>query len=59
MASSDFKIIPEVQKRFGIRYSESDFFCVKDPLVPSEQFLQEFEFTRQHHQYFWFGGSTV
>ncbi len=48
MAFSDFKTIPEVQEKFGIRYSENDFFCVEDPLSPSEQFLQEFEFTRQH-----------
>ena len=48
MAFSDFKTIPEVQEKFGIKYSENDFFCVEDPLSPSEQFLQEFEFTRQH-----------
>ena len=48
MAFSDFNTIPEVQERFGIKYSENDFFRVEDPLSPSEQFLQEFEFTRQH-----------
>ena len=48
MAFSDFKTIPEVQERFGIRYSETDFFVVEDTLSPSEQFLQELEFTRQH-----------
>ena len=48
MAFSDFKTIPEVQERFGIRYSENDFFSVEAPLNPSEQFLQELEFTRQH-----------
>ena len=48
MAFSDFKTIPEVQERFGIRYSENDFFLVEAPLNPSEQFLQELEFTRQH-----------
>ena len=48
MAFSDFKTIPEVQERFGIRYSENDFFSVEAPLSPSDQFLQEFEFTRQH-----------
>ena len=48
MAFSDFKTIPEVQERFGIRYSENDFFSVEESLNPSEQFLQELEFTRQH-----------
>ncbi len=48
MAFSDFNTIPEVQERFGIKYSENDFFRVEDTLSPSEQFLQEFEFTRQH-----------
>ena len=48
MAFSDFKTIPEVQERFGIRYSENDFFSVEETLIPSEHFLQEFEFTRQH-----------
>lgn len=48
MAFSDFKTIPEVQERFGIRYSENDFFLVEETLSPSEQFLQEFEFTSQH-----------
>ena len=48
MAFSDFKAISEVQERFGIRYSENDFFSVEETLIPSEHFLQEFEFTRQH-----------
>ena len=48
MAFIDFKTIPEVQERFGIKYSENDFFSVEAPLSPSDQFLQEFEFTRQH-----------
>lgn len=47
MAFSDFKTIPEVQERFGIKYLENDFFSVEAPLSPSDQFLQEFEFTRQ------------
>ena len=49
MAFSDFKSIPEVQERFRITYAENDFFAVEEPtVVPSEQFLQEFEFCRRH-----------
>ena len=49
MAFSDFKTIPEVQERFRIRYTENDFFAVEEPtIVPSDQFLREFEFCRQH-----------
>lgn len=47
MASSDFKRISEVQEKFDITYAEEDFVKVHDA-EPSEQFLQEFEWTRQN-----------
>ena len=49
MAFSDFKTIPEVQEKFRIRYAENDFLSIKAPaILPSEQFIQEFEFCRRH-----------
>ena len=48
MAFSDFKTLTEVQERFGIRDSEIDFVKVDKVLNPSEHFLQEFAFIRQH-----------
>ncbi len=48
MAFSDFKSVPEVQAKFGIKSSEEDFIGVEEALTPSESFLQEFEFNRQH-----------
>ena len=48
MAFSDFKTVPEVQKKFGIRHIENDFIKIEDGASPSEQFLQELEFTRQY-----------
>ena len=48
MAFSDFKKIPDVQKRFGIRHIENDFIKIEEPVSPSEQFLQELEFSRQY-----------
>lgn len=48
MAFSDFKAIPEVQERFGIRHVENDFIEIKNSAGPSEQFLQEFEFNREY-----------
>ncbi len=47
MAFSDFKKISEVQEKFRIRYSANDFFEVEEA-KPSEQFLQDFEFSLQH-----------
>ena len=47
MAFSDFKKISEVQERFKIAYSEEDFVKVQEA-EPSEQFLQDFEWTRQN-----------
>ena len=47
MAFSDFKTISEVQERFSITYSE-DNFVESEPSSPSAEFLQDFEFTRDH-----------
>ena len=48
MAFSDFKAIPDVQERFRIRHVEDDFIEINDTAKPSEQFLQELEFSRQY-----------
>ncbi len=48
MAFSDFKTISEVLEKFRIVYAENDFFNVEEPSHPSEQFLQDFEFCREH-----------
>ena len=48
MAFSDFKTVPEVQKKFGIRHIENDFIKIEDGASPSEQFLQELEFNRKY-----------
>lgn len=48
MAFSDFKRIPDVQKKFGIRHIENDFIKIEEGVSPSEQFLQELEFSRQY-----------
>lgn len=47
MAFSDFKTISEVQEKFSITYSEDDF-VEGEPSNPSAEFLQDFEFTRNH-----------
>ena len=47
MAFSDFKKVSEVQEKFRIRYTASDFFEV-EAASPPEQFLQDFRFTLQH-----------
>ena len=47
MAFSDFKTISEVQEKFRITYSEDDF-VKSEPSTPSSEFLQDFEFTREH-----------
>ena len=56
MAFSDFKMISEVQEKFGIKYASHDFFDV-EANNPSEQFLQELEFSRQHIDAFGSEGS--
>ena len=48
MAFSDFKTIPEVQERFSIRHIENDFIKIEEGASPSEQFLQELEFSREY-----------
>ena len=47
MAFSDFKKISEVQEQFRIKYLTSDLFQI-EAANPSEQFLQEFQFTIQN-----------
>ena len=47
MAFSDFKTISEVQEKFRITYAEDDF-AKAEPSTPSTDFLQDFEFTREH-----------
>lgn len=47
MNFSDFRGISEVQEKFDITYAEEDFVKVHDA-EPSEQFLQEFEWTQQN-----------
>ena len=47
MAFSDFKTIAEVQVKYSIKYLSSDFIEV-EAKDPSEQFLKELEFSRQH-----------
>lgn len=47
MAFSDFKEISQVLEEYRIKYIDNDY--VKAELLnPSDQFLQEFEFSRQH-----------
>ena len=49
MAFSDFKAIPEVQERFRIKHTDTDFITVSETAsIPSEQFLQELAFSRQY-----------
>ena len=47
MAFSDFKTISEVQEKFRVTYLEDDF-VETEPLIPSAEFLRDFEFTREH-----------
>lgn len=49
MAFSDFKTIPEVLEKFRITYTVKDFVPIEETsCLPSEQFLQEFEFCTQY-----------
>ena len=48
MPFSDFKTIPDVQERFKIRHVEVDFIKTEHTAGPSEQFLQELEFSREY-----------
>ena len=56
MAFSDFKTISEVQEKFRIKYASNDFFGIETK-NPSEQFLQELEFSRQYIDVFASEGS--
>ena len=56
MAFSDFKTISEVQEKFRIKYASNDFFDI-EAKNPSEQFLQELEFSRQYIDVFASEGS--
>lgn len=51
MAFSDFKEISQVLEKYRIRYTDSDYIEAK-PLYPSDLFIQEFEFSRQHFDIF-------
>ena len=59
MAFSDFKTIPDVQKKFGIRHVENDFIKIEEDVSPSEQFLQELEFSRRYIDVFASEGARV
>ncbi len=56
MAFSDFSDIPEVQVKYNIKYSYNDFFKAEEK-DPSDQFLKELEFSRQHIDIFHSEGS--
>ena len=47
MAFSDFKTISDVQEKYRIKYDFKDFFGAEEK-NPTEQFLQEFDFSIQH-----------
>lgn len=47
MAFSDYKNIGQVQKEFGIRYTEASFIQA-EPLPPSAAFQAEFAFNREN-----------
>ncbi|MEB3340773.1 hypothetical protein [Okeania sp.] len=47
MAFSDFKTISDVQKKYGIKYSEEKFI-VRQQLSPSESFIKDFEFNQEN-----------
>ena len=51
MAFSDFKEISQVLEKYRIRYIDNDFIEAK-PLNPSDLFIQEFAFSRQHFDIF-------
>ena len=48
MAFSDFKTIPEVLETFQITYVRRDFIKDGAVAIPSEHFLQDFEFNQQY-----------
>ena len=48
MAFSDFKAIPDVQEKFRITYAIDNLLGTEEIVNPSEQFLNELEFSMQH-----------
>ena len=48
MAFSDFKAIPDVQEKFKITYAIDNLLGTEEIINPSEQFLNELEFSMQH-----------
>ena len=48
MAFSDFKAIPDVQEKFRITYTTDNLLGTEEIVNPSEQFLNELEFSMQH-----------
>ncbi len=48
MAFSDFKAIPDVQEKFRITYATDNLLGTEEIVNPSEQFLNELEFSMQH-----------
>ncbi len=48
MAFSDFKAIPDVQEKFRITYAIDNLLGTEETVNPSEQFLNELEFSMQH-----------
>ena len=48
MAFSDFKAIPDVQEKFRITYAIDNLLGTEKIVNPSEQFLNELEFSMQH-----------
>ena len=51
MAFTDFKNLSEVQKAFNIKFSEGSFVQMKE-LEPSQQFLEDLEFSLDHMDIF-------
>ncbi|NES03736.1 MAG: hypothetical protein F6K22_13320 [Okeania sp. SIO2F4] len=47
MAFSDFKTISDVQKKYRIKYSEENLI-VSQELLPSDSFIQDFEFNKEN-----------
>ena len=47
MAFSDFKRISEVQKKYNIKYRE-EHFIVSHEALPSESFVEDFEFNKEN-----------
>ncbi|NEO73530.1 hypothetical protein [Moorena sp. SIO3H5] len=51
MAFTDFKSADEVQKAYRINYTEEDFLPISS-VSPPEQFIQDYEFSRQNFDIF-------